>query len=60
MEDEDQIGPISGNMVLPKRSWTNSLLRRLVSVAPIEDTTANRKNPAAPPGACTINYKKWI
>jgi hypothetical protein len=58
MDDEEQTGPISVNIVLPKKLQTIGFLRRLIGAAPTEDSMTNRKNPAVPPSACTISHEK--
>jgi hypothetical protein len=42
-DDEEQIGPISGNVVFPKQLWTICLLRRLVGVGSTEASRTNRR-----------------
>jgi hypothetical protein len=56
IDGEEQIGPISGDVILAKKLWTINFLMCLIGIAPIDDGTTNKKNPAAsPPPACTIS-----
>jgi hypothetical protein len=61
MDDEEQIGPISGEMILPTELQIISFLICVIGLAPIENSTMHRPNSAVPPPrARTIFHKRWI
>jgi hypothetical protein len=56
-----EIGPTSGDAVLPKQLSTISFLGRLIGVAPSDNGTTNQKSGKSLylPPACKISHKKW-